>query len=218
MTQSDVQTKLDTFITNETGKKADYPAGQFSGQCLSLVKRWVDVLADKICAPISGTGFADGYYSNFPAPLPQFFMKQVFGSGTSYPTGSIIFYPTTHHAAIIVQSTVGSPTTKVFEQNADPDGSSAHIFDRPNIQGSRVAAGVLVPIVQVPVPQANMTIRMNPGSHWNVRTSPQMANNIRSDGYAIGGQLYAAQIVNGWAEINFMGKTGYVGPATFTRV
>jgi murein DD-endopeptidase MepM/ murein hydrolase activator NlpD len=64
-------------------------------------------------------------------------------------------------------------------------------------------------------------IKMNggPQQHWNVRTSPEIANNIRPEGYAVGGQRYSAQILgNGWAKISFMGRDGFVSPKTFTVI
>lgn len=74
---------------------------------------------------------------------------------------------------------------------------------------------------QPPAVSKTIPIRMNgaPAQHWNVRTSPDMGNNVRSDGYAVGGQHYDGEIVNdGWAKINFRSKPGYVGPKTFTKV
>jgi hypothetical protein len=67
---------------------------------------------------------------------------------------------------------------------------------------------------------AAVSIRMNggPQQHWNVRTSPDMGNNVRKDGHAIGGQQYGAEMHGPWAKINFMGKPGFVGPKAFTKI
>lgn len=66
-----------------------------------------------------------------------------------------------------------------------------------------------------------VSIRLNGGKsqHWNMRTSPDMGKNIRTDGYGIGGQTYSGTIVEGgWAKINFRSAVAYVGPAAFTKI
>ena len=77
-------------------------------------------------------------------------------------------------------------------------------------------------VVNVPATPAVslVSIRMNGDrtSKWNVRTSPAIDNNIRADGFCVGGQTYGAEIQsNGWAKINFNGKPGFIGPKSFTR-
>lgn len=72
-----------------------------------------------------------------------------------------------------------------------------------------------------PVFGNTVSIRINGGKsqHWNVRTSPDMGNNIRTDGYVVGGQLYGGLLVEGgWALINFKGRPGYIGPKVYTKV
>lgn len=64
-------------------------------------------------------------------------------------------------------------------------------------------------------------IRLNgdKGSHWNMRISPEMGDNTRSDGYGIGGQTYSAEILsNGWARILFRSRPAFVGPKAFTKI
>lgn len=148
MTEPEVQTKLTQFIIDWNGKQASYEG--YTGTCLSLAKQWVDTLAGNQCAPASGSGFSDGYFDNFPSPLNEFFSKVPFDGNVSYPSGGLIVYPATHHIAIVVKSTAGATTTEVFEQNANPNNSPAHVFNRLNSNGSIVATGVLVPIVENP--------------------------------------------------------------------
>lgn len=63
----------------------------------------------------------------------------------------------------------------------------------------------------------HVSIAIRPGE-WNVRTSPNMGNNIRPDGRVLGGQKYAAELVGSWAKISFRGKEGYVGPKVFSVI
>lgn len=76
------------------------------------------------------------------------------------------------------------------------------------------------PQADTPAGPATIPIRMNggPQQHWNVRTSPDMGNNVRKDGHAIGGQQYGAEMAGTWAKINFNGRPGFVGPKAFTRI
>lgn len=170
------------------------------------------------------------------------YVREVFGVGAKYPTATTGWNGTQYkHAGEQPPTDVSVPVWFSWQKDGhvavsvpgkgiySTSAKGDKVF--PNIQAllSFMGGGVKylgwsedvdgVRVVQpAPAPQIAITIRMNPGAHWNVRTSPTMGNNIRPDGYAIGGQEYSAQLVNGWAQISFKGKVGYVGPATFTRV
>lgn len=80
-------------------------------------------------------------------------------------------------------------------------------------------AGFTAGIPASPAPKM-VNIRMNglKTQKWNVRTSPGMGDNVRSDGQALGGQTYSAEVVaGGWARILFRSRVGFVGPKTFTK-
>lgn len=124
---ADLQAFINQYGDNPNGTKVGYNG--FVGECLSLVKLWVDVVAGKKVAPPSGTNSGDGYYSNFPAPLSDYFDKQPWVYGKTYPEGSLVTYAPTHHIAILRSS--GAVAT-VYEQNADPDHSAPHMAQRNN--------------------------------------------------------------------------------------
>lgn len=145
MVQTEIDSKLSSFETNHK-VRVGYPAGSYVGECLSLVKYWVDVVAGKTVAPSAG-GFGDYYYSKFPAPLSTYFTKVNYVPGQNYPAGSLVAYAATHHLAIWKRDN-GNGTHTVFEQNADPDGSAPHEGTRSN---SRVT-GILVIKVTAPTP------------------------------------------------------------------
>lgn len=69
-----------------------------------------------------------------------------------------------------------------------------------------------------PTPPSNTTVvKINVGT-WNVRTGAGTASSVI--GIAKSGQEYgpAAIMSNGWAQITFTGKTGYVAPSAYTKV
>lgn len=80
--------------------------------------------------------------------------------------------------------------------------------------------GFLANIPASPAPSM-VGIRLN-GSrtqHWNMRTSPEIGNNVRDDGHGEGGQMYSAEILpNGWARVLFKARTAYLAPKAFTRI
>jgi len=114
----------------------------------------------------------------------------------------------------------------LFQQNAPNTGSLPNVtryvwkfrpclcWLRPVLPGAPIQA---TPVAATP---ATVSVRVNGtmDSRWNIRTSPEIANNIRTDGYAVGGQEYAATLVEGWAQISFKGTPGYLGPGAFTQL
>lgn len=197
---------LTQFRGETAGKRVAYLG--FTGECLSLVKLWVDKVAGKKLAPSAG-GFGDYYWSRFPAPLPSYFDKQDYVPGREYPTGSLVTYAATHHIAIWLNN-VDKNNHLVYEQNADPNGSGAHTATRAN---SRIT-GILVLKVGAPTVSAPSTNNLERVKRVTlVRTGPSTSASIRA-GVVLPGQLYATTIVNGgWRLINFRNAPGYVGPA-----
>lgn len=79
---------------------------------------------------------------------------------------------------------------------------------------------VLEKLPDAPVYNHDTSIRINSGS-WNVRTAPNTSASVIGGGKApaLGGQTYGATIgTDGWAQIEFTGKIGYIGPKGFTRI
>lgn len=146
MNQSQVNTLLNKFIedfgNNPDGERVGYDG--YVGECLSLVKHWVDAIAGKSVAPSSGNGEGSGYYTVFPHPLSTYFTKESWQPGKSYPAGSLVVNIPTKHIAIFLAA--GKATTDVYEQNADSDGSAPHKANRAN---SRID-GVLVLKISTP--------------------------------------------------------------------
>lgn len=137
MTSQEINNLLNELMATWIGRKADYPPGQYIGECLSLVKLWVDKVAGRKVAPPAG-GWGNYYYTRFPAPLGNYFEKKIYVSGASYSKGSLVTYDATHHIAILLSN--GPTKHEVFEQNADPDHSPSHRSYRPN----SYATGILV--------------------------------------------------------------------------
>jgi hypothetical protein len=102
------------------------------GECLSLVKDYYGQKLNIIMpGAVKGYAWADGYFSDFPAPLGQHFVRQAYIPGKRYPAGTMVIYAATHHIALFLYDN-GNGTHAVYEQNADPDGSPAHIASRKN--------------------------------------------------------------------------------------
>lgn len=64
----------DEFVAEHDDKVWGYPTGSYVGECLSLVKLYIQEVFG-IDPPASGTGTAYGYWSNFPDPLGEVFEK-----------------------------------------------------------------------------------------------------------------------------------------------
>lgn len=197
-TQAELDTKIDAAVAKYGDKQVTYLG--YAGECLSLIKQvYADVLG--IPMPASGNGLGDGYYLDFPAPLSKYFTKAAFNENESYPKGTLIVYPVTHHITIVVGSTAGAATTEVFEQNANPDGSAAHLFNREN-SGATPAEGVLIPIVQAPASVAAISVvgrTLHLSAKYNVRhiyplgVAPVLQNALKAtlDPAKFGGLSYA---------------------------
>jgi hypothetical protein len=148
MTTAERDFLLNAFVNETNGRRLDYPAGKYLGECLSGCKRWLDRIAGRMVAPASGNGWGDGYYSNFPAPLANYFDKVVYSNGVNYQAGSFVIYAKTHHIAIWIKDN-GNGTHLVYEQNADPDGSPMHYSNRAN---SRITGMLPIKITAPPAP------------------------------------------------------------------
>jgi len=89
MDRIELTSKVDTFIIKYEGQEKGYPNdGLFKGECLSLVKLYIQEVFG-IPAPPSGMNAAFGYWVNFPGPLPNKFKKVEKISGAVPQKGDI---------------------------------------------------------------------------------------------------------------------------------
>lgn len=66
---------IQDFINTYNGKTKGYPTdSSYAGECLSIVKLWMKARYG-FNPPASGTNSAYGYWSNFPAPLSDYYEK-----------------------------------------------------------------------------------------------------------------------------------------------
>lgn len=151
MTQQQVTDAVNSIVNTYTGKAESY-LGMDQGQCTVPVKYYVNALAGGTVAPSTGDDRADGYYTNFPEPLGNYFAKQAYQAGIAYPKGTILIWNSPHCA--IVLSSDGSNTVEVFEQNADPDGSPCHSASRTVNEAAHTCIGALVPLITATPPPA----------------------------------------------------------------
>jgi len=160
---------LDQFIKDYLGKTIGYPTNSdFNGECLSLAKQYI-----KECfgfnPPPSGTNSAYGYWSNFPSPLGQYFVK-VSNTPTGVPKrGDLVIWNTNAgngygHIAIFLEGTASS--FKSLDQNWN--GRETHV------QGHYYTnvVGWLTPIMQEKTySEAEMTaMRLQRDENWNKYT------------------------------------------------
>lgn len=208
MNQEQANSLLTQLRGETAGQRVEYLG--FKGECLSLVKLWVDKVAGRKLAPSAG-GFGDYYWSRFPAPLGNYFVKENYVVGREYPTGSLVTYSRTHHIAIWLNN-VDKSNHLVYEQNANPDGSGAHTAQRSN----SLITGILVLKVAAPTVSAPSTNNLERVKRVTlVRSGPSTSASVRA-GVVLPGQLYATTIVNGgWRLLNFRGSAAYVGPAAW---
>lgn len=76
-----------------------------------------------------------------------------------------------------------------------------------DVDGTRVVQPAVVP---APVNNHDETVK---AGTWYVRNSPSVSGTIL--GTIGGGLVFATVITNDWRQINFNGRTGYVGPAAW---
>ena len=109
---------LDTFVTNETGKKHLIPgqAEIYRGQCVQLIGIYLlDVFNQTLPAhPNAKDYWAYGIPDWVKVTAPQDGDIAIYRGHDVYPEG---------HIAIVYHG-------EVFEENADPDGAPAHLFSR----------------------------------------------------------------------------------------
>lgn len=107
---------LQDFINQNNGKHVG------DGQCVALVELYANEVLN---APLPVLPSAVNYWKVIPGYTQQSSAQvgdiAVYNSHTGFPDG---------HIAIVNQ--LGNPP-QVFEQNADPDGSPAHLFNRSTI-------------------------------------------------------------------------------------
>jgi len=122
------------------------------------------------------------------------------------------------HVAVWDQGTIYSTSAKgdktfssVQELIEWMDESFAYLGWSEEIDGVAVVKALPA------APTSGLTVQINPGT-WNVRTGAGLASPIIN--IARGGQEYgnAKIMTNGWAEIEFTDKVGYVSPAGFKVV
>lgn len=179
-------------------------------QCVDLIKQYVHQ-----CYGLSpgSWGNAINYWTNTaPALLAQF--SKVAGSAAQ--EGDIVVFNglpgnSAGHIAIATGN-INASQVEVLEE----DG---HTGTGTKVDGNQVrtryidrsrAAGLLRPhsTAPAPAPSHNETIK---AGTWNVRTAPSVSASV--EGIAKGGQVYSTSVIaDGWRQITFNGKTGFVGP------
>lgn len=227
---------IKNFMAEWLGKRIDtdgVPVGALY-QCVDLIKQY----AHEVFGVAFGAyGNAINYWTTTAAAILAKFDK-IAGSGAQ--AGDIVVLnglpgnPDGHVG--IATGNINATQVEILEQNGHTGNGSGEGEDairtryvdrsrvagllRPKTAPSPVAAPSAAATASAPQPTSvNVRVIGSSTMHYNVRTSPQIANNVRRDGYALGGQQYAAQIVaGGWAQISFRGSVGYLGPAAFTRV
>jgi len=119
---------MDDFINKYNGQTKGYPTdNSYKGECLSIVKLYIKEILG-FNPPPSGTNSAYGYWSNFPAPLPNYFEK-IPNTPSGVPQkGDIVIWSTAvgggyGHIAIFVEGNASS--FRSFDQNWS--GKAAHI-------------------------------------------------------------------------------------------
>lgn len=138
--QPEINNLLDQFIGQYAGTRPDYWG--WAGECLSTVKRWVDVVRNGhlngvMQAPNSTDGWGSGYWIQPPQLITELFDKQAYDPNAHYPAGSLFVNVRSHHIGILLDNQPGDVAALVFESNADPDGSAAHsgLRDKSRIDG-----------------------------------------------------------------------------------
>lgn len=145
MTQAQINTALNNLI-NITPTNEPLDAGlDTKGECTAPVIKFYEALGWPI--PPMANDSANGWGTNFPTQLAPFVTHQAYQAGVSYPEGTVMMWDSPHIA--IVVSSNGSNTVKVYEQNADPNGSRPHLAERIVNNQYHRATYVLVPLVAV---------------------------------------------------------------------
>lgn len=174
-TQADINDLLQQLINSTAGQKVEYYG--YAGECLSLAKRWLDVIRNghlngPMGAPPSAAWGSD-YWRVPPAAVQELFDPKPYDPNISYPRGSMFVNTASHHIGILLDNQPGSGTARVYEQNADPDGSPAGDKQRAK---SRID-GVLIIRTALPVEVPLYTtqsidpkqVQVNAGSRkWNL--------------------------------------------------
>lgn len=171
--QQEIDSLLQQLIAQYAGQRPDYYG--YAGECLSLVKRWVDVVRNgnlngAMGAPPSTDGWGSGYWSQPPEVISELFEKQGYDGNAIYPAGSLFVNVRTHHIGILLDNQPGSNYAHVFQQNANPDGSAAHTGDRlkANIDGILVLkVAAPQPVVTHQITDYSSPIKYNVAEGYN---------------------------------------------------
>jgi hypothetical protein len=141
-TQAEINDLLHQFMSNPTINNQRVEYYGYPGECLSLAKRWLDVVrngylngpmaAPPATAPGS-LGWGSDYWLNPPALLQELFDKQTYNPNAAYPAGSLFVNLATHHIGIMLDNQPGAGSAYVYHQNANPDHSPAHSGTRSKV-------------------------------------------------------------------------------------
>lgn len=186
---------IQDFITQNTGKKIG------TGQCVPLVELYAQEVLN---TPLPALPSAVNYWKVLPGYTQESSPKvgdiAVYNSHPGFPDG---------HIAIVNQLT--NPP-QVFEQNADPDGSPAHLFQRSTIY----LLGYLRKDIMRQVSDENM--------YWMFRAfagrEPTLAEVTDADYYNNADLLISTLVNNGFKQ-NYPpkpdGVVPYSGPQLFVK-
>lgn len=146
-TQAEIDAAAQAVIKEYEGEFCD-AGGDTNKQCTAPVIKFLQKLG--IPVPPMANDRADGWGTKFPAELAPHFTHEAFRVGTKYPEGTVMMF-NSPHICFAAAETNGSNTAEVFEQNADPDGSKCHTFNRVLANEYHEATYVLIPKVAAPV-------------------------------------------------------------------
>lgn len=187
MTQTQISTILNNFITNTPTNAPLSAGGDTGGQCTAVPIKFYQLLGWP--TPPMANDSANGWGTNFPSELAPYVTHQPYQAGVVYPEGTVMMW-SSPHIAVLAANGDGSNTVKVFEQNADADGSYPHLFNRTiNEPPYHEATYVLIPIISNPPPpnpvtyesttQVTMLTNKSPTTWWELGNTTTDINNFK---------------------------------------
>jgi len=165
----------DKFVSEKEGNTYGFPDGSYVGECLSLVKLFIQEFYG-IYPPASGCNGARCYWSLFPNPL-RTVLKKVPNTPDLIPEkGWIVVWNKNAgagygHIAIILDADINSFTS--FDQNYYGKHAHKQNHNYANVEG------FLAPIKDVSSTDENMTDNLKPVlDYYNVKDSEELTRMV----------------------------------------
>lgn len=154
MLQTTINNAVNELINTIPTDKPFGVGGDTYGQCTALPVRLYQILGWP--TPAMAGDSANGWGVSFPSELEPYVDHEAYQAGKAYPEGTVMMWNSPHMAVVV--NSDGSNVVKVFEQNADKDGSYPHLYNRTvNEPGYHEATFVLIPKVEAPVPPVQVS-------------------------------------------------------------